>query len=138
MSPDKIAIVRRTVVSAINRTPDFSSRFLARLFYIDPDLRWSIPGSLSGQGRRMTEMLTIAVRQIDEPDLLGPTMSGFSRRFARAGFRMHHIPIVGLALLLTLELALGEDFDETVQAAWVEAYTTMAIHIVGDPDRLAA
>ena len=71
-------------------------------------------------------MIGAAVRLLDHPQRLVPTLHALGARHAGYGVRASHYATVGAALLLTLEQGLGEAFTPSVRDAWMAMYEIVA------------
>ena len=105
---------------------DAAVLFYRRLFEIDPSLRGMFRDDLVEQGRKLTRMLSAAVKGLDRLDLLVPVVQELGRRHAAYGVLDHHYDTVGGALLWTLEMGLGEGFTAETRAAWATVYALLA------------
>jgi hemoglobin-like flavoprotein len=100
--------------------------FYARLFEIDPALRSMFKGDLTEQGRKLMQMLTIAVKGLDRLDQLVPAVRQLGVRHVQYGVKDSHYDSVATALVWTLEQGLGQDFTPEVRNAWVTVYGVLA------------
>jgi hemoglobin-like flavoprotein len=100
--------------------------FYNRLFELDPTLRPLFKGDLKEQGRKLMEMLTLAVKGLDRPEALLPALAALGRRHAGYGVNKHDYETVGEALLWTLEQGLGPSFTPDIREAWVALYKFVA------------
>ena len=100
--------------------------FYARLFELDPDLELLFKGNLSEQGRKLMQMLGLAVNSLDRMDQLLPVVRSLGGRHVSYGVRDKDYDTVGRALLWTLRKGLGEAFTPDVEAAWSNVYATIA------------
>ena len=100
--------------------------FYGRLFELDPSLRPMFTTDLKEQGKKLMNMLTLAVRGLDKLEQLVPAVQALGRRHAGYGVRPEHYNTVGTALIWTLEKGLGEAFTPEVKEAWVAVYTLLA------------
>jgi hemoglobin-like flavoprotein len=100
--------------------------FYLRLFQLDPDVKVLFRGDLEVQGRKLMQMLGVAVQCLDDMEQLVPTVQDLGRRHAGYGVQDHHYATVGEALLWTLEKTLGSDFTPETRAAWATVYTFIA------------
>jgi hemoglobin-like flavoprotein len=100
--------------------------FYRRLFELDPTLRPLFKGDLKEQGRKLMEMLTLAVKGLDRPEALLPALTLLGRRHAGYGVKEHDYETVGEALLWTLEQGLGPSFTPEVREAWTALYGFVA------------
>jgi hemoglobin-like flavoprotein len=100
--------------------------FYARLFELDPDLELLFKGNLSEQGRKLMQMLGLAVNGLNRMDQLLPVVRSLGTRHVSYGVRDKDYDTVGQALLWTLGKGLGEAFTPDVEAAWSNIYSTLA------------
>ena len=105
--------------------------FYARLFELDPDLRSLFKGDMSEQGRRLMQMLGLAVKSLDRPEQLLPALRALGARHVAYGVREKDYDTVGRALLWTLRQGLGDAFTPEVEAAWAEVYAALAAAMQG-------
>jgi hemoglobin-like flavoprotein len=100
--------------------------FYSRLFELDPTLRPLFKGDLKEQGRKLMDMLTLAVKGLDRPEALLPALAALGRRHAGYGVNKHDYETVGEALLWTLEQGLGPSFTPDIREAWTALYRFVA------------
>ena len=105
---------------------DAAMLFYQRLFELDPSLRRMFPADMTGQRKKLLQMLTAAVKGLDRLEQLVPVVQDLGRRHARYGVRESHYETVGEALLWTLEMGLGRGFTAQVRDAWVAVYGLLA------------
>jgi hemoglobin-like flavoprotein len=103
-----------------------AAMFYSRLFELDPTLRPLFKGDMEEQGRKLMEMLTLAVKGLDRPEALLPALTLLGRRHAGYGVKEHDYETVGEALLWTLEQGLGPSFTPEVREAWTALYGFVA------------
>jgi hemoglobin-like flavoprotein len=97
--------------------------FYQRLFEIDPSLRHMFRGDIEEQGRKLMQIIGVAVGSLRQWDKLRPAVEDMGRRHAGYGVRDEHYGTVADALLWTLEQGLGKDnFTDEVRDAWVAMY----------------
>jgi hemoglobin-like flavoprotein len=100
--------------------------FYNRLFELDPTLRPLFKGDMKEQGRKLMDMITLAVKGLDRPEALLPALAALGRRHAGYGVNKHDYETVGEALLWTLEQGLGPGFTPDVREAWEAVYGFVA------------
>jgi hemoglobin-like flavoprotein len=100
--------------------------FYARLFDLDPDLESLFKGNLTEQGRKLMQMLALAVNSLDRMEQILPAVRSLGTRHVAYGVRDKDYDTVGQALLWTLRKGLGEAFTPEVEAAWTNVYATLA------------
>jgi len=112
--------------------------FYGRLFEIAPELRPMFRGDMKEQGRKLMQMLAIAVKGLDRLHEILPAVRKMGRRHAAYGVRDEHYDTVATALLWTLEKALGDGFTPEVKSAWVSVYTVLATAMKSGAMEMAA
>jgi hemoglobin-like flavoprotein len=100
--------------------------FYARLFELDPDLELLFKGNLSEQGRKLMQMLALAVNSLDRIEQLLPVVRSLGTRHVNYGVRDKDYDTVGQALLWTLGKGLGDAFTPAVEEAWSNVYAMLA------------
>ncbi len=91
--------------------------FYRRLFELDPTLRPLFNGDMEEQGRKLMEMIGLAVKGLDRPDTLLPALAALGRRHAGYGVSERDYETVGEALIWTLEQGLGPSFTPDIREA---------------------
>ncbi|PWJ42870.1 globin family protein [Sediminitomix flava] len=100
--------------------------FYNKLFELDPALRPLFKGDMSEQGNKLMTMLAAAVKGLDDLGALVPVVQDLGKRHVDYGVEDSHYDTVGAALLSTLEVGLGENWNEEVKEAWTTVYTVLA------------
>jgi hemoglobin-like flavoprotein len=100
--------------------------FYARLFELDPSLRPMFKIDIEEQGRKLMQVLAVAVRGLDDLPTLVPVVQALGARHAGYGVKDEHYGTVASALLYTLDKGLGDKITSEVKDAWVEVYTILA------------
>ena len=126
MTNDQIKLVQESFRQVAPIAEAAAQLFYARLFELDPDLELLFKGNLSEQGRKLMQMLGLAVNSLDRMEQLLPVLRSLGTRHVIYGVRDKDYDTVGKALLWTLRKGLGEGFTRDVEAAWSHAYATMA------------
>jgi hemoglobin-like flavoprotein len=103
----------------------------ARLFYgclfdLDPGLEELFSGDLEEQGRKLIQMIGLAVKGLDRLDELVPTLLALGARHVAYGVDEHDYISVRRALLWTLERGLGAAFTPEVKESWTTVYNLLA------------
>jgi hemoglobin-like flavoprotein len=78
------------------------------------------------QGKKLMQMITAAVRGLNDLNRLVPVVEDLGRRHVGYGVADRHYDTVGTALLWTLEQGLGSAFTAEVKEAWTAVYTVLA------------
>jgi hemoglobin-like flavoprotein len=126
MTPENQALVRDSFAKIAPIAPQAAALFYDRLFVLDPALRPLFKGDMAEQGRKLMVMIGTAVANLGKLETIVPAVQDLGRCHAGYGVQPAHYDTVAVALLWTLGQGLGDAFTPPVQAAWTEAYTTLA------------
>jgi hemoglobin-like flavoprotein len=126
MTPAQKLLVQTTFAKVVPIADTAASLFYGRLFEIDPALRPLFKGDLVEQGRKLMQMIGVAVNGLDRLDQIVPAVQQLGVRHAAYGVKDRHYGTVAVALLWALEHGLGADFTPEVRDAWTAAYTLLA------------
>ena len=126
MTNEQIKLVQDSFRQVTPIAETAAQLFYARLFELDPDLESLFKGNLSEQGRKLMQMLGLAVSSLDRMDQLMPVVRSLGTRHVSYGVRDKDYNTVGQALLWTLRKGLGDAFTPDVEAAWSNVYGTLA------------
>src|SRR5262245_8268570 len=117
MTPHQKMLVQTTFAQVAPIAETAAALFYARLFELDPSLRPMFSADLNEQGRKLMQMIGVAVAGLDKLDALVPAVRALGQRHAGYGVRDEHYATVAEALLWTLETGLGEAFTFEVREA---------------------
>ena len=126
MTNEQIKLVQDSFRQVAPIAETAAQLFYARLFELDPDLELLFKGNLSEQGRKLMQMLGLAVNSLDRMEQLLPVARSLGARHVTYGVRDRDYSTVGEALLWTLRKGLGPAFTPDVEAAWSNVYATLA------------
>ena len=126
MTPHQKMLVQTSFAQVAPIDETAAALFYNRLFELDPALRPMFRGDIEEQGRKLMQMLAVAVRGLDDLGALVPAVHALGRRHAGYGVRDEHYETVAAALLWTLEAGLGEAFTPEVREAWGTVYWVLA------------
>ncbi len=126
MTPAEKTLVQTTFATLVPIADQAAALFYGRLFEMDPSLRPLFTSDLGEQGKKLMQMIGVAVKGLDTLDELVPAVKNLGRRHAGYGVTDAHYETVGGALLWTLEKGLGSAFTPDVKAAWTTVYTVLA------------
>jgi hemoglobin-like flavoprotein len=119
-------LVQETFATIAPIADDVAALFYRRLFEMDPSLQQMFRGNMAEQRKKLVQMLTVAVKGLDHLDQLVPAIQGLGRRHASYGVDDLDYATVGVALLWTLQKALGTAFTPEARAAWATVYGLLA------------
>lgn len=117
----------RTTWAPVSANPDAAAElFYTRLFETAPAVRPLFPEDMKLQGRKLMQMIGVAVHNMHRIDEVIPALIELGERHEGYGAEAAHYPVVGAVLLETLGAALGADFDDEARAAWSKTYDALA------------
>lgn len=126
MNSHEISLVKNSFQKVAPISEQAAAIFYARLFELDPSLRALFHGDMADQGRKLMQMLSLAVNGLERLEVLAPVVRQLGMRHANYHVRDEHYDTVGEALLWTLGKGLGPDFTSEMQAAWARTYWLLA------------
>jgi hemoglobin-like flavoprotein len=127
MTPERERIVRETWKRFEPLAADHARYFYDKLFELDPATRPMFDrANMDLQRHRLMEALGSLIAELDDPERLVTDLVVLGKRHVVYGVRDSDYDAAGVALLWTLEKALGADFTPEARAAWVEAYQAIS------------
>ena len=134
MTPEQIAIVQESFRTIAPIREAAGALFYERLFTLDPALRKPFRRDLGDQSRELLNVIGQLVDALDEPDDVLPAARRLGARHAGYGVTPADYDTLGEALLWTLALILGDEFDDETRTAWTAAYALLSAAMRETPD----
>jgi nitric oxide dioxygenase len=100
--------------------------FYGKLFELDPELRPLFKGDIRQQGAKLMKTIGMAVASLNDFARLEPVVQALGQRHGGYGVKPAHYPVVGEALLWTLEQGLGSAATPPVLEAWAAVYAALS------------
>jgi nitric oxide dioxygenase len=138
MTPDQIKLVQDSFAKVGPISEKAAELFYGRLFEIAPQVRAMFPDDMSEQRKKLMATLAIVVQGLNNLDTILPAASALAKRHVSYGAEAAHYPVVGQALLWTLEQGLGPPWTPEVAAAWTGAFTTLSEFMISEAYEKAA
>ena len=126
MTPQDKLLVQQTWESVKPISEHAAELFYGRLFELDPSLKPLFKSDMKEQGKKLMQLIGVAVASLDKLDELVPAVEDLGRRHVAYGVVDEHYDTVGDALLWTPGQGLGDAFTNEVKAAWTEVYTVLS------------
>jgi hemoglobin-like flavoprotein len=126
MTPDQITLVQQSFAKVAPIADQAAAMFYDRLFEIAPQVKTLFPADMTEQRRKLMATLAIVVTGLSNLESILPAASALATRHVAYGARAEHYPVVGAALLWTLEKGLGDAWTKEVADAWIAAYTLLS------------
>ena len=76
--------------------------------------------------------LALVVNGLGNLEAVLPAASALAKRHVAYGAKAEHYPVVGAALLWTLEKGLGDGWTPDIAAAWTTAYGTLSGFMISE------
>ena len=132
MTPEQIKLVQQSFARVAPISEAAAVLFYGRLFEIAPTVKSMFPADMTEQRRKLMAMLAAVVSGLGNLPSILPAASALARRHVSYGARAEHYPVVGAALLWTLEKGLGENWTPEVADAWSAAYETLSRYMIAE------
>jgi hemoglobin-like flavoprotein len=120
--PSHKILVQASFIKLAGKSEEAAAMFYARLFELDPSLRPLFKSDIREQGRKLMQMIGVAVGSLDRLDALVPAVQALGKRHVGYGVTREHYDTVGTALLWTIEQALGSESSPEIIEAWAATY----------------
>jgi hemoglobin-like flavoprotein len=132
MTPDQVKLVQDSFAKVAPISEAAAALFYDRLFEIAPSVRALFPDDLAEQRKKLMATLAVVVNGLSNLPSVLPAASALAKRHVSYGAKPEHYPVVGSALLWTLEKGLGDAWTPEVAAAWTAAYGTLSGYMIGE------
>ena len=119
-----LALLQQSFAEVVPQKEAFAKTFYQRLFALYPQTMplFSVT-DMKRQQSSLMATLEMVVSGVARGDNVVPSIEQLGRRHAMYGVKAEHYPMVGQALLETLEQFLRDKWTSQVEATWTEAYT---------------
>jgi hemoglobin-like flavoprotein len=132
MTPDQVKLVQQSFSKVAPISDQAAILFYDRLFEIAPQVKPMFPADMTEQRRKLMMMLAAVVGGLNDLPSILPAASALAKRHIAYGAKAEHYPVVGAALLWTLEKGLGEAWTPDVANAWTTAYGTLSGFMISE------
>ncbi len=132
MTPDQITLVQQSFSKVAPISEQAALIFYDRLFEVAPAVKAMFPADMTEQRKKLMSTLAVVVSGLSNLESILPAASALATRHVAYGAKAEHYPVVGGALLWTLEQGLGADWTPQVAEAWTAAYTTLSNFMISE------
>src|SRR5215470_11336474 len=132
MTPDQVKLVQQSFSQVAPIADQAAIIFYDRLFEVAPAVKAMFPADMTEQRKKLMATLTVVVNGLSNLESILPAASALAVRHVGYGAKPEHYPVVGSALLWTLEKGLGEAWTPEVAAAWTSAYATLSGFMISE------
>ena len=126
MTPEQVTLVQASFGKVAPIADQAAVMFYDRLFEIAPQVKAMFPSDMTEQRKKLMATLAVVVNGLSNLETILPAASALAQRHVTYGAKAEHYPVVGSALLWTLEKGLGEDWTPDIASAWTAAYGTLS------------
>ena len=132
MNPAQIKLVQESFAKVAPISEQAAVIFYDRLFELAPQVRAMFPNDMTEQRKKLMATLAVVVNGLTNLEAVLPAASALAKRHVSYGAKPAHYPVVGGALLWTLEKGLGEAWTPDVAAAWTAAYGVLSSYMISE------
>lgn len=132
MNPVQINLVQESFAKVAPISEQAATLFYDRLFEVAPAVKVMFPVDMTEQRKKLMATLAVVVNGLSNLESVLPAASALAKRHVSYGARPEHYPVVGGALLWTLEKGLGEAWTADVADAWTAAYGTLSGYMISE------
>ena len=132
MNSMQVKLVQESFAKVVPISEQAAVLFYDRLFEIAPAVKAMFPSDMTEQRRKLMTMLAAVVNGLGNLQSILPAASALAKRHVGYGARAEHYPVVGAALLWTLEKGLGAAWTPEVANAWTAAYGTLSGYMISE------
>jgi hemoglobin-like flavoprotein len=132
MTPDQVKLVQESFAKVGPISETAAVLFYDRLFEIAPSVKAMFPADMTDQRKKLMATLAVVVGALGHLETVLPAASALATRHAAYGAKPEHYPVVGAALLWTLEKGLGNAWTPELAEAWSAAYGTLSGYMIAE------
>ena len=132
MTPDQVKLVQESFAKVAPISDQAAVIFYDRLFETAPQVKAMFPADMTEQRKKLMGTLAVVVNGLTNLEAVLPAASALAKRHVNYGAKPEHYPVVGGALLWTLEKGLGDGWTPDVAEAWTAAYGTLSGYMISE------
>ena len=132
MTPDQVTLVQQSFAKVAPISEAAAVIFYDRLFEVATSVKPMFPTDMKEQRKKLMATLAVVVGGLGNLESVLPAASALAKRHVGYGAKAEHYPVVGGALLWTLEKGLGDGWTPEVADAWTAAYGTLSGYMISE------
>ena len=132
MTPNQVTLVQESFAKVAPISDTAAMLFYDRLFEVAPQVKTMFPADMTEQRKKLMATLAFVVNGLGNLESILPAASALATRHVNYGARKEHYPVVGAALLWTLEKGLADGWTPDVANAWTAAYGTLSGFMISE------
>jgi hemoglobin-like flavoprotein len=126
MTTEQITLVQESFAKVAPIADQAAIMFYDRLFELAPQAKSMFAAEMTEQRRKLMATLAFVVNGLANLQSVMPAATALAKRHIAYGAQPEHYPVVGAALLWTLEKGLGDAWTAETAAAWAAAYAALS------------
>ena len=130
MTPKQVMLLQQSFANVAPIAGQVAIMFYDRLFELAPQVKVIFPADMTEQRQKLMATLAVVVNGLSNLQSVLPAASALAKRHIAYGAKPEHYPVVGSALLWTLEKCLGDAWTPEVAEAWAVAYGTLSTSMI--------
>jgi nitric oxide dioxygenase len=128
----QVKLVQESFAKVIPISEQAAVMFYNRLFEVAPSVKAMFPADMTEQRKKLMMMLAAVVNGLGNLESILPAASALAKRHVNYGAKAEHYPVVGAALLWTLEKGLDKAWTPEIADAWTAAYGTLSGYMISE------
>jgi hemoglobin-like flavoprotein len=132
MTPTQVKLVQESFSRVAPISETAAEIFYDRLFEVAPAVKAMFPADMTEQRKKLMMVLAAVVNGLGILESILPAASALAKRHVSYGAKPEHYPVVGGALLYTLEKGLGDAWTPELADAWTAAYGTLSGYMISE------
>jgi len=132
MNSTQVKLVQESFSKVVPISEAAAVIFYDRLFEVAPSVKAMFPADMTEQRKKLMATLGVVVNGLSNLESVLPAASALAKRHVSYGAKPAHYPVVGGALLWTLEKGLGDAWTPETAAAWTAAYGTLSGYMISE------
>lgn len=130
VSAEQIKLVQESWAKVVPISEQAAALFYGHMFETHPEVRPLFPESLDEQGKKLMQMITVAVNGLNNLEAIVPAVQELGKRHVAYKVEEAHYAVVGENLIWTLEQGLGDAFTPDVKDAWTTVYGVLSTTMI--------
>ena len=130
MTLKQVMLLQQSFANVAPISGQVAIMFYDRLFELAPQVKVIFPADMTEQRQKLMATLAVVVNGLSNLQSVLPAASALAKRNIAYGAKPEHYPVVGSALLWTLEKCLGDAWTPEVAEAWAVAYGTLSTSMI--------
>jgi len=126
MEQHKIELIKKSWAYVITNVSEAGNLFYGKLFEKAPEIRTLFKGDIKEQAKKLVAMVSLIVSKADKLDDLQEQIKYLAIRHENYQAQPKYYPIVGDALIETLQEGLGNKWTVEHKTAWIEIYSILS------------